>query len=450
MAAAPSEPPLDAARHIRYWQRCFRSLLPHHYTSNDSIRLTLGYFILASLDLLSPSSPEPLISPADRARLRTWVLSLQHPHGGFCGSPHHVLPQRYTTRFDFDKEIEVARDPANANIAATVFALLALGTLAEGDGSAAFDGVDRLRTLRWLRKLQREDGSFGEVITEDGYVGGGRDMRYCYIAATIRWALGGAEGHGAEDFDVDALVGYIRRGQTFDGGLSESSTHESHSGYAYCGVAALALLDLANPDPSAKPDHYIHAGIPSIPSLIHFLANRQFVYSDESENDEDENEDKPATDPSLPDLSSLSMSDESVTGFNGRLNKAADTCYAWWVSGALSLLGQLGLIDRGPARRFLLEKTQHVIGGFTKYPGGPPDVYHAYMGLAALATLGGEEGLKKFDPRICASVEVAEKIARAREALIRRDEERERESDDDGDDDSNSGEDDSASGDDAE
>ncbi|KAI5927490.1 terpenoid cyclases/protein prenyltransferase alpha-alpha toroid [Camillea tinctor] len=443
--AAPSEPPFDAARHIRYWQRCFRSLLPHHYTSNDSIRLTLGYFILASLDLLSPSSPEPLINSVDRSRLRTWVLSLQHPHGGFCGSPHHVLPRPYTTRFDFDKEIEVARSPENANIAATVFALLTLGTLAEGDGSTAFDGVDRLRTLRWLRKLQREDGSFGEVITEDGYVGGGRDMRYCYIAATIRWALGGAEGHGAEDFDVDALVGYIRRGQTFDGGLSESSTHESHSGYAYCGVAALALLDLANSDPSADPDHYIRAGIPSIPSLIHFLANRQFIYSEEyDENDEDT--DSPPTGSLPPDLSSLSISDELITGFNGRLNKAADTCYAWWVSGTLSILGQQGLIDRGPARRFLLEKTQHVIGGFAKHPGGPPDVYHAYMGLAALATLAAnsgseEEGLKKFDPRICASVEVADKIAKAREALVRHDEQRDKEGDDDEYDDSSSSED---------
>ncbi|KAI1496824.1 terpenoid cyclases/protein prenyltransferase alpha-alpha toroid [Biscogniauxia marginata] len=415
--ATSSETPLDTARHIRYWQRCFRSLLPHHYTSNDSIRLTLGYFILAALDLLSASESVPLTSPADRARLRAWVLSLQHSHGGFCGSPHHVLPRRYTTRFDFDKEEEVARDPANVNIAATLFALLSLGVLAEGDGSAAFEGVDRVLTLRWLRKLQREDGSFGEVITEDGYVGGGRDMRYCYIAATIRWALGGAEGYGAEDFDVEALVGYIRRGQTFDGGLSESSTHESHSGYAYCGVAALALLDLANPDPSARPDHYVRTGIPSIPSLIHFLANRQFAYA--GENDED------SSNHPLPDLSVLSASDDlsqSTTGFNGRINKVADTCYAWWVSGTLSLLGQRELIDRAPARSFILEKTQHLIGGFAKHPGGPPDIYHAYMGLAALATLGGEdgeEGLKKFDPRICASADVAGKITKAREALLR-------------------------------
>ena len=83
--------------------------------------------------------------------------------------------------------------------------------------------------MTWLKKLQREDGSFGEVLNGEGRISGGRDMRYCYIAAIIRWALGGGEGDKSLDFNVDALVGHIRRAQTFDGGMSESSTHESHS-----------------------------------------------------------------------------------------------------------------------------------------------------------------------------------------------------------------------------
>ncbi|KAI0435955.1 terpenoid cyclases/Protein prenyltransferase [Xylaria telfairii] len=419
-ASAAVDPPLDGARHIRYWQRCFRSMLPHHYTSNDSIRLTLGFFILSALDLLSPSSATPLITPEDRTRLRAWILRLQHPHGGFCGSPHHVLPRGFTTRFDADTKSYVARDPANANIAATGFALLTLGILADGDGSDAFSHVDRVRTLTWLKRLQREDGSFGEVLTDDGRVSGGRDMRYCYIAAIIRSALGGANGDKTLDFDVDALVGHIRRAQTFDGGMSESSMHESHSGYAYCAVAALALLDSANPDPSAAPHRYLHAGIPSIPSLVHFLASRQSSYSDPRDDDDDNNNDN--TTP--PDPSSLSLSGDIplLTGFNGRLNKVPDTCYTWWNSGALSLLGEDGLVNRGPARRFILEKTQHLIGGFAKHPGGPPDVYHAYMGLAALATMAGAEGelgLRKFDPRLCVSADASQRISKARDSLLR-------------------------------
>ncbi|KAI0466956.1 terpenoid cyclases/Protein prenyltransferase [Xylaria cf. heliscus] len=427
-ASAVLDPPLNGALHIRYWQRCFRTMLPHHYTSNDSIRLTLGFFILSALDLLSPSSPTPLVTADERKRLRAWILNLQHPHGGFCGSPHHVLPQAFTTRFDHATKSCVARDPANANIAATGFALLSLGVLAEGDGTNAFSRVDRVRTLTWLKRLQREDGSFGEVLTDDGKVSGGRDMRYCYIAAIIRWALGGADGDKSLDFDVDALVGHIRRAQTFDGGMSESSLHESHSGYAYCAVAALALLDSANPDSSAPPHRYIHAGIPSIPSLVHFLVSRQFAYSDGHDNDDNDNV--------SPDLSSLSLSDAvpPLVGFNGRLNKVPDTCYTWWNSGALSLLGEDGLVSRGPARRFILEKTQHAIGGFAKHPGGPPDVYHGYMGLAALATMAGAEGepgLRTFDPRLCISADAAERIAKARESLLQAGETRWSDSDSD-------------------
>ncbi|KAI0392904.1 terpenoid cyclases/Protein prenyltransferase [Xylariaceae sp. FL0594] len=414
------DPPLDTARHIRYWQRCYRTGLSHHYTSNDSIRLTLGFFILSALDLLSPASPEPLITSEDRKRLRQWILQLQHPYGGFCGSPNHVLPPHLTARFDPETDELVAKDASNANIAATGFALLTLGVLGEGDGSDAFRDVDRVRTLQWLKKLQREDGSFGEVITDDGRIAGGRDMRYCYIAAIIRWALGGAEGDdGSLDFDVDALVRHIRRGQTFDGGMAESSMHESHSGYAYCAVAALALLDAANPDSSAAPDHYIRAGIPSIPSLLHFLANRQFAYLGSAEEGDDDEKNHP--------LSDLPVADDSIAGFNGRLNKLSDTCYAWWNAGALALLGEGGLVNRPAARRFILEKTQHLIGGFAKYPGGPPDVYHAYMGLAALGTMaagdgdhGEEPGLAKFDSRLCVSVDAAARMAKAREHLLLR------------------------------
>lgn len=48
-----------------------------------------------------------------------------------------------------------------------------------------------------------------------------------------------------------------------------------------------------------------------------------------------------------------------------------------------------------PLRRYLLEKTQHlIVGGFGKFPGCPPDIYHAYLGLACLALIDGcvEEG----------------------------------------------------------
>ena len=56
-------------------------------------------------------------------------------------------------------------------------------------------------------------------------------------------------------------------------------------------------------------------------------------------------------------------------GFCGRINKRGDTCYSFWVGGALDVLGHVGLMDMKANRRFLLGQTQHLIGGFGKLPG---------------------------------------------------------------------------------
>lgn len=82
----------------------------------------------------------------------------------------------------------------------------------------------------------------------------------------------------------------------------------------------------------------------------------------------------------------------------------------------MQMLGHVDLIDEVPSRRFLMSKTQHLIGGFSKYPGGPPDIYHGYLGLAALATMG-DSTLKPFDASLCATNETVEKIVAARQGL---------------------------------
>jgi geranylgeranyl transferase type-1 subunit beta len=510
------EPSLKTPIHLRYWQRCLRTFLPHHYTPNDSQRMTLGFFIIVAIDLLTPSSAspstsatatatatsppdqqqqqqqqqqpptKPILTPTDRRNLRQWVLACQHPDGGFCGSPTHVFPPH---------QHQDTMGMGNANIAATYFALLLLAMLAEDDdgGGAAegtFAGVHRARTLRWLRRLQRsEDGSFGEVVyelpavagqhqaggEEEGkgrmtttIVGGGKDMRYCYLAATIRWILRGEGEDEEEDIDVDALLAHIRRSQTFDGGFSESFRHESHAGYAYCAVAALALLDrpdeeepegekeeeTAGPEAGAKAEqtpYYkrsqaLQDGISDIPGFISFLVSRQFAYLDPetadggAEGDNDDNDDCANF-----QLASLSLADPDEpprhVGFNGRCNKVADTCYTWWVLGSLSVLGVLGnghdghdgpapdnSVNRNntvdPAalraqRDFLLDKTQHAVGGFGKRPGDPPDIYHSSLGLAALATMG-YPGLKRFDSGLCVSADTVRKIEKGRRALLGR------------------------------
>ncbi|KAH7312630.1 geranylgeranyl transferase type I beta subunit [Stachybotrys elegans] len=391
---APDASSLQREKHIKYWQRCYTSFLPSAYTSNDSTRLTFACFIVSALDLLSVPLPA-----RDRAAIRTWVLSLQHPDGGFCGSPTHALPGQRAHL-------------GTANLAATFFALVLLGLAAEPEEAAAraaFVGVRRARLLRWLRRLQREDGSFGQNLW-DGEPVGGKDMRHSYLASSIRWMLRAWERPG-EDVDVDSMVAYIRQGQTYDGGLAESSLNESHAGYAFCGVATLAMLDRQSSTPAKDPESAVSRGIPDREALIKFLVCRQFAYLAKEEEDDVANDDS-----NFIQAESGALAYTHV-GFNGRWNKKADTCYFWWVGGTLMLLDEAELINTRPACRYVLDITQHAIGGFGKAGGSPPDVFHSYLGLAALTTMG-QEDLKPFDVGICCSKEVADKIQIASQGLL--------------------------------
>ncbi|CRK13376.1 hypothetical protein BN1708_010774 [Verticillium longisporum] len=428
MADPTQQAPLDKERHLRYWQRCYRSFLPTQYTSHDSIRMALGFFIVAAFDILSPatSSGEPhALTPSDRSKIRKWVLSQQHVGGGFSGAPSHTLPAELCRGYDLETNKPAFKHPDVSTIAATYFALLLLALVDDGTregGKGAFAGVDRVGILRWLRRLQREDGSFGDVLVEDGAISGGRDMRLCYLAATIRWCLRGDVKEGepgwVEDIDVDALIGHIRQGQTYDGGVAESSQHEAHAGYAYCAIGALYMLDrpLESTDDSFDSEA-LRKGVIDREGLIKFLVHRQFAYLERQEQDAEENDPDVANFALPRNLADLSLEENKhFVGFNGRCNKVADTCYCWWVGGTLAMLSQTGLIANAPSRNFLLSKTQHIIGGFAKYPGGPPDVHHAYLGLAALATMG-DSSLRDFDAGLCVSTETVDKIRAARAAL---------------------------------
>ncbi|KAF4584041.1 geranylgeranyl transferase type I beta subunit [Ophiocordyceps camponoti-floridani] len=337
--ASPPPSVLDRARHVSYWQRCQRSFLPTDYTSNDSSRLTLAFFIVSALDLLSVP-----LTAGDRHAVRKWVLSLQHPGGGFCGSATHALDGQRAGL-------------GTANLAATSFALLLLASVA----------------------------------------GGGEDA----------WV---------EDVDVDALVGHVRRGQTYDGGLAETSRHESHAGYAYCGVAALHMLDRPlSSSGIGGGGKSIESGIGDRSALVDFLAQRQFRYLAREE------EACQASDgDNLIEHRLGFEQDCSHVGCNGRWNKKADTCYCWWVAAALDMLDGRDVVNEGPARRYLLDITQHRIGGFAKSAGGPPDLFHSYLGLAALALLG-EQGLREMDVALCCSRHMPQRSVVRRQFLGRGD-----------------------------
>jgi len=81
------------------------------------------------------------------------------------------------------------------------------------------------------------------------------------------------------------------------------------------------------------------------------------------------------------------------------------------------MLDSLDVVNAAPSRRYLADVTQHRIGGFGKAVGSPPDIYHSYLGLAALAVLG-ESGLKEFDIGLCCSKDTARKVELARAGLL--------------------------------
>jgi geranylgeranyl transferase type-1 subunit beta len=174
------------------------------YTSNDSNRMYLGYFILSACDVLDILTTSTL--PVERQDWIDWIYHCQHPNGGF----------RMWPGTDFGQLANSANakwDPANIN--ATYFALSSLLIL--GDD---LKRVHRKDTLRWVGKMQRDDGSFGETLV-DGKQEGGRDPRLGYCATGVRYILRGAttpgpievEGEKINDIDFDKYVECIKHSE---------------------------------------------------------------------------------------------------------------------------------------------------------------------------------------------------------------------------------------------
>lgn len=195
------------ARHVKYFLRCLKTFLPGLYTSADSNRMLLGFFTIAGLDLLGVLQDETTTD--ERNRYIEWIYHCQLPSGGFRGF----------TGTDFGLERRTCDNEAwdPANIPATFFAIVTLIIL--GDDLTR---VKRRECLEWLPRMQREDGSFGEVLGPDGRIEGGRDLRFCCFAAGTRYLLRGKDGNAVqdvEDIDVDRLVAFIQDCQVRATGL---------------------------------------------------------------------------------------------------------------------------------------------------------------------------------------------------------------------------------------
>ncbi|KAF2665913.1 terpenoid cyclases/Protein prenyltransferase [Microthyrium microscopicum] len=354
---------LNCAKQKTYWLRCLKTFLPNGYTSMDSNRMMIACFIISALDILS--ALDASMTTDERSSYIEWIYASQQDTGGFQGFPRTPDANPEPNDSHSDARLTIIWEPAT--VPSTFFALAALLLLRDD-----FSRVGRRECLTWLTKCQRADCSFGQNLNDKGEVDGGYDTRFGYLAMHIRWMLGGdllaTQEPAWPDVNIDGLVRSIRALQAYDGGFGDLPCSEPHGGYTNCAVNALAIVDkLAD-------------GIPDEDALIHWLVlrqTRQFEPDNEDDEDEDEEQGGFAT-----------ATTSSAIGFNGRCNKIADTCYTWWICDTLKTLGQIELIDKSKATSYLLNKTQHFIGGFGKYPSDPPDIYHSYLGLAALGILG--------------------------------------------------------------
>lgn len=142
------------------------------------------------------------------------------------------------------------------------------------------------------------------------------------------------------------------------------------AGLTYCALGALSLLDRLHPN---------RGGVSSHDNIIRWLVSRQVPFQAKDGYSEDDYEDlvTSGTEEEKIEGEKVELGSDGKpvwAGFNGRCNKLGDTCYSYWVGGSLDILKKLYLIDMKANRRFLLEKTQHFIGGFAKLPqpGTPP------------------------------------------------------------------------------
>ena len=227
MTSKASNTTFDKARHVRFWKRC-STLLPQDYQSSDASRLSLGFFIVAALDLLGVLETE--IPESERKGWADWIYSCQVHTGGFRGFPGTNLGAHRN-------HWNLHWDPAS--LPSTYLALLTLLLL--GDDLAR---LRREECLHWLGRLQKPNGSFADFQCEDGETVGKDDLRMCYCAVGTAWIL--QTGCGTETklpFDETALMGFIANCQGHDGGFGQSPMLEPHSGLNFCAVAALSCLD---------------------------------------------------------------------------------------------------------------------------------------------------------------------------------------------------------------
>ncbi|PHH86383.1 hypothetical protein CDD83_10322 [Cordyceps sp. RAO-2017] len=326
-------PRLYRDRHISFLHKQLGTL-PPMFKAADPSRPWIFYWCLAGLSLLGHD-----VAPY-RSRLIETVRPMQNETGGFGGG--------------FGQTSHLATTYA------TVLSLCLVG------GEDAYEVVDRRSMWRWLCSLKQPDGGFQMAL------GGEEDVRGAYCAAVIISLLSipldlspdspaRAAGHAGL---LSGLGEWVRRCQTYEGGVSAKPGVEAHGAYAFCALGCLSILD----SPHRTVPRYL-----DVPRLLSWLSSRQYA---------------------------------PEGGFSGRTNKLVDGCYSHWVGGCwplleaslkgpaaeaadhLSVQGDGSLFNRHALIRYILCCGQDLSrrGGMRDKPSKYSDAYHTCYVLSGLSS----------------------------------------------------------------
>ncbi|KAF9188622.1 Geranylgeranyl transferase type-1 subunit beta [Haplosporangium sp. Z 767] len=375
----------EREKHINYFKRSLQ-MLPGQYTSMDTHRMTLGMFALGGLELLGVL--EEIVPEANRQAWIEWIYSQQRIPDPLAGEDE--LSDKNTELYGFGgpfsglpfQDQSVAKGYQGcecgahstvydtAHITMTYTALLMLILLGDDLSRVAKEPI-----LRSLRKLQQPNGCFIPCITDPE-----SDMRFLYCAAAISHILNDWSG-----FDRQAALQFIRGSQTYEHGISQSMYQEAHGGPTYCAIATLGLLG------------------------GEALGDQKTMVRNEGEAEDTFEERKSRAGFVDKEGTRRWCLLRQLTGFQGRANKAVDTCYSFWIGGALATLGSMDLVNYECNRSFLMDTQHGSFGGFGKWIDAYPDVLHSYMGIAGLSLMG-EPGIRPMDPLLNISKRMQERL----------------------------------------
>ncbi|ORX88579.1 geranylgeranyl transferase type-1 subunit beta-like protein [Basidiobolus meristosporus CBS 931.73] len=336
-------------KHVKFFKRSLE-FLPYQYSSADTNRMTLGYFCINGLDLLGKLD---ILSEEQKKGYIEWIYAQQiHPDPNSPDENKPICGFRGSPFAGSPYAPSATNTEAakydRANLAMTYTALLLL--LALGDDLSR---VNRKAIIESMPYLQREDGSFCPC-----YESRESDMRFLYCASVVSYILNDWTG-----IDIPKALSFIKSSQAYDYGIGQGPSQESHGGSTYCAVAVLDLLEK------------LDSSVINQEKLLEWCLNRQ------------------------------------ETGFQGRRNKPADSCYSFWIGATIKMLGGYELIDFTQHRAFLMT-TQGGIGGFAKWPDVYPDLLHAYMAIAGLSFMN-EPGINPVNPTLNCSLGVTEALSKS-------------------------------------